>query len=225
MSNATTPTAEDKAAAAIPRITYIHKVTNPHTGAVEFPENRFRVYDWVGYCIGTDGRSRVLGYSNARAEADAIREIARNTLSGTDVAVVPARPANAKERDAYLARRAALAPTDGRRATWARILTNAAIDYLRNGDDEVEVTRSRQHLAAMVDQAMHTIGDPHELRRLHVDHARRITTRAETAARMFLIVERDLDNRPRVESIEYRLTQYLKRRDELVHSLEAITPW
>lgn len=205
------------------RTAYIYKVTNPHTGAVEFPEQPFRLYAWVGYCLDQDGRSRVLGYSNAATEAAAVDMISRNTLSGTEVRVVPARPANANERDAYLARRAQLAPTDTKRTKWARVLINAAIDHSRNGDDEVEVKRGREHLAARVDDAMRAIAGADPMA-YAVDHRKRITTRADVAARWFLIVERDLDNRPRTDAIEYRITQYLKKRDDLIHALEAITP-
>jgi hypothetical protein len=207
------------------RTTYIYKVNNPHTGAVEFPEHPFRVYDWVGYCLDQDGRSRVLGYSNARTEDEARRMIGRNTLSGTDVLVVPARPANAKERDAYLGRRAALAPTDAKRAKWAKALTNAALDYLRseNGSDDSELAQA--HLVDLVGQAMRDLGNKWEVQRMHVDWSRRIATRADSAARMFMIVERDLDNHARAEAIEYRLMQYLKRRDELIAQLEAVTSW
>lgn len=207
------------------RTTYIYKVNNPHTGAVEFPEQPFRLYAWVGYCLDQDGRSRVLGYSNDPDEATAVKHISRNTLSGTEVRVVPARPSNAKERDHYLARRAQLAPTDAKRAKWAKRLTDAAIDYARTDHEHPDSAIAEAHLADLVGQALCDLGNKWEVKDSHADWSRRITTRADNAARMFLIVERDLDNHPRAESIEYRVFQYLKRRDELIAALEAITAY
>lgn len=207
------------------RTTYIYRVNNPHTGAVEFPEQPFKLYAWVGYCLDQDGRSRVLGYSNDPDEATALKHIARNTLSGTDVRVVAARPANAKERDAYLARRAQLAPTDAKRAKWAKALTDAAIDYARTDHQDPDSAIAEAHLADLVGRAMRDLGDKWEVDRMHVDWSRRITTRADNAARWFLIAERDLDNHPRAEAIEYRITGYLKQRDALIAALEAVTKY
>jgi hypothetical protein len=207
------------------RTTYIYKVNNPHTGAVEFPEHPFRLYAWVGYALDRNGRSHVVGYSNAATEAAAVDMIARNVLSGTEVAVVPARPSNAAERDTYLARRAQLAPTDAERTKWAKTLINAAIDYLRSGDDEADTVLAKEHVADMASQAMHFTGAKHMPRGWYTEHERRLVTRAENAARMFLIVERDLDNRGRAEAIEYRITQYLGKRDALIRELEAIAPY
>lgn len=207
------------------RTTYIYKVTNPHTGAVEFPEQPFRLYAWVGYCLDQDGRSRVLGYSNAATEAAAVDMISRNTLSGTEVRVVPARPANANERDAYLARRAHLAPTDAKRARWAKRLTDAALDYARTDRDDPDSAIAEAHLARLVDEAINDLGDKWEVKARHADWSRRITTRADNAARMFVIAERDLDNHARPEAIDYRITEYLKRRDDLIAALEAVTKY
>lgn len=207
------------------RTTYIYRVNNPHTGAVEFPEQPFKLYAWVGYCLDQDGRSRVLGYSNAATEAAAVAMISRNTLSGTEVRVVPARPANAQERDAYLARRAQLAPTDAKRAKWAKVLTDAALDYARTDYEDPDSHIAGAHLTRMVDQAINDLGDKWEVKAHHADWSRRITTRADNAARMFMIVERALDNHARAEAIEYRITKYLKRRDDLIRALEAVTAY
>jgi hypothetical protein len=207
------------------RTTYIYRVNNPHTGAVEFPEQPFRLYAWVGYALDQDGRSRVIGYSNDPDEYTALKHISRNTLSGTEVRVVAARPSNANERDAYIARRAQLAPTDSQRAKWARTLIEAAVDYLRSGDDEDDTRIAREHVADMAGQAMHFMGAKHMPRGWYTEHERRIATRAENAARLFLVTERDLDNHARAEAIEYRLTQYLGKRDDLIRELEAIAPY
>lgn len=205
------------------RTTYIYKVNNPHTGAIEFPEQPFQLYAWVGYALDHNGRSRVIGYSNAATEAAALDHIMRNTLSRTDVRVVPARPANVKERDAYLARRAQLAPTNAKRAQWAKRLTDAALDYTRTDYHDPDSAIAEAHLARLVDEAIDDLGDKREVKARHTDWARRITTRADIAARMFIIVERDLDNRARPEAIDYRLTEYLKKRDDLIAALEAVT--
>jgi uncharacterized DUF497 family protein len=207
------------------RTTYIYKVNNPHTGAVEFPEQPFRLYAWVGYALDHNGRSRVIGYSNDPDEATAVKHISRNTLSGTDVRVVPARPANARERDAYLARRAQLAPTDAKRARWAKRLTDAAVDYARTDRDDPDSAIAEAHLADLVGRALRDLGDKWEADRMHVDWARRITTRAGNAARWFLIAERDLDNHARAEALDYRITGCLKQRDALIAALEAVTKY
>jgi hypothetical protein len=72
---------------------------------------------------------------------------------------------------------------------------------------------------------MHFMGAKHMPRGWYTERERRLVTRAENAARMFLIVERDLDNRGRAEAIEYRITQYLGKRDALIRELEAIAPY
>lgn len=205
--------------------TYIHKVNNPFTGAVEFPEHRFGQYNWVGYAIGTDGRSRVIGYTDDPDEATAIKYLSRFVMSGTDVLVAAARPANANERDAYLARRAQLAPTDAKRARWAKRLTDAALDYLRTNYDLADSDIAKAHLAGLVSDAINDLAGKCEVKRRHADRSRRITTRADNAARMFMIVERDLDNHARDEAIEYRITEYLKKRDDLIAALEAVTAY
>lgn len=204
---------------------YIHKVNNPYTGAVEFPEHRFGQYNWVGYALGTDGRSRVIGYTDDPDEAAAIKYLSRFVMSGTDVRVAAARPANVKERDAYLGRRARLAPTDAKRARWAKILTDAALDYARTDHNDADSPVAASHLDRLVEQALNDLGDKWEVERRHCDWARRIRTRADNAARMFVIVERDLDNHARAEAIEYRLADYLKRRDDLIAALEAVTAY
>lgn len=202
---------------------YIHKVNNPYTGAVEFPEHRFGQYNWVGYALDHDGRSRVIGYTDDPDEAAAIKYLSRFVMSGTDVRVAAARPANARERDYYLGRRAELAPTDARRARWAKVLTDAAIDYARTDRDDPDSGVAQQHLIDLVDQAMRELGDKWEVARAHVDYGRRILTRADNAARMYIILERDLNNHARAEAIEYRITESLKRRDDLIAALEAVT--
>lgn len=229
-----TPTAAQAAfartrAANAATIGQVYKVENPLTGATEFPiaVHGHRLYAWVGYYRNSLGQVRQLGWSNADTEAEAIAEIARYNRDGSDYAVAPAHTTTLAEAKFYLDRRAQLAPTDAKRAKWARILTDAAIDYARTGRDadEVERTRAREHLDAMVEAALEANGDNRDMRGPHVDWVRRITTRAENAARMFLIVERDLDNHGRPEALEHRLTQYLTRRDAIVRELEAITPW
>ncbi len=207
------------------RTSYIHKVNNPFTGAVQFPEHRFGQYNWVGYAIDQDGRSRIIGYADDRDEATAIKYLSRFVMSGTDILVAAARPANAAERDYYLKRRAELAPTDPRRAKWAKRLTDAALDYARTDRDDPDRDIAKTHLADLVEQAMRDLGDKWDIKNSHVDYARRITTRADNAARMFLIVERDLDNHARAEAVEHRLTQYLGKRDDLIAALEAITAY
>lgn len=214
---------EAAARAQAPRTTYIHKVNNPFTGAVEFPESPRGVYAWVGYRLDHDGRSLVVGYSNDPDEATAIKYLSRFVMSGTDILVVAARPANAAERDYYLKRRAELAPTDARRAKWAKRLTDAALDYARTDRESDDSAIAQKHLIDLVDQAMRDLGDKWEVARAHVDHGRRILTRADNAARMYIILERDLDNYARPEAIEHRLTQALKRRDDLITALEAVT--
>lgn len=204
------------------RTTFICKVNNPHTGVVEFPEHPHRVYDWVGYALDQDGRSRVVGYSNARDEAEAATMIARNVLSGTEVTVVPARPANAAERDAYLARRALLAPTDTERAKWARVLTMAAVDRLRASDDEQRI--AKEHVADMVDQAMHFLGAAGTDWDRYESTVRRLTTAADIAARWFLIVDSNLGGRRSdAEGVEAKLVSYLAKRDALIARLEVVT--
>lgn len=217
------PSAEARAQA--PRTTYIHRVNNPFTGAVEFPESPRGVYAWVGYRLDHDGRSLVVGYSNDPDEATAIKYLSRFVMSGTDVVVAAARPANAAERDYYLKRRAELAPTDAKRAKWAKRLTDAALDYARTDRESDDSAIAQKHLIDLVDQAMRDLGGKWKVARAHVDHGRRILTRADNAARMYIILERDLDNHARPEAIEHRLTQALKRRDELITALEAVTTY
>lgn len=207
------------------RTTYIHRVNNPFTGAVEFPEHRFGQYNWVGYALDQDGRSRIIGYADDLDEATAIKYLSRFVMSGTDILVGAARPANAAERDYYLKRRAELAPTDARRAKWAKRLTDAAVDHARTDRDDPDRDIAKAHLAELVDQAMRDLGDKWDVKNSHVDYARRITTRADNAARWFLIAERDLDNHPRAEALDYRITGYLKERDALITALEAITAY
>jgi hypothetical protein len=221
------PTAEDKAAAAERPLGQIYKVTNPLTGAVEFPIKvaPSRLVGWAGYYRTALGRAQHLGWSNADTEDAALAEIKAGNPTGTDYAVAPAKPVTLNECNAYLGRRATLAPTDAKRAKWARILTNAAIDYLRTKYGTDDCTTAKAHLAGLVDDALRSLGDKWEVNRMHVNWSRRIMTRADNAARMFLVIERDLDNHPRYESVEYRLTQYLECRDELIHELEAVTPW
>jgi hypothetical protein len=221
------PTAENKAAAAERPLGQVYKVTNPLTGAVEFPIKvaPSRLVGWAGYFRNAFGRAQHLGWSNADTEAAALDEIKAGNSTGTDYAVAPAKPVTLNECKSYLARRAALAPTKAKRAKWARILTNAAIDYLRTGYGTDDCDTAKAHLAGLVDDALRSLGDKWEVQRMHVDWSRRIMTRADNAARMFLIVERDLDNHPRPEAVEYRLTQYLERRDDLIHELEAVTAW
>jgi len=179
----------------------------------------------AGYYRTALGRAQHLGWSNADTEDAAIAEIKAGNPTGTDYAVAPAKPVTLNECNAYLGRRAALAPTNAKRTKWARILTNAAIDYLRTEYGTDDSNTAKAHLAGLVDDALRSLGDKWDVQRMHINWARRITTRADVAARMFLIVERDLDNHARTESIEYRLTQYLERRDELIHELEAVTAW
>lgn len=207
----------------------VYKVENPLTGAVEFPIAPYgrRLYAWVGYYRNSLGQVRQLGWSNADTEAAAIAEISRYNRDGSDYAVAPAHTTTLGEAKTYLARRAQLAPTDAKRAKWARIITDAAIDHIRTGADalEVERTRAREHLDAMVDRALADLADKYDLKVRHSDYRRRILTRADNAARMMLILERDLDNHGRPEAIEHRLTQCLGRRDALIRELEAVTPW
>lgn len=221
------PTAEDKAAAAAPTIGQIYKVTNPLTGAVEFPIKvaPSRLVGWAGYYRNAFGRAQHLGWSNADTEDAALAEIKAGNPTGTDYAVAPAHPVTLGECNSYLGRRAALAPTDAKRAKWARILTNAAIDYLRTEYGTDDCTTAKAHLAGLVDDALRSLGDKWEVNRMHVNWSRRIMTRADNAARMFLIVERDLNKKPRAGHIEYRITEYLERRDGLIHELEAVTAW
>ena len=207
----------------------VYRVENPLTGAVEFPIGPYghRLYAWAVYYRNNLGQVRHLGWSNADTEAAAIAEISQYNRDGSDYAVAPAHTATINQRDAYLGRRARLAPTDAKRAKWARILTDAAIDRARTGTDALEVERKRalEHLDAMVEAALAANAEKWDLQVRHANYQRRITTRADNAARMFLIVERALDNNGRPENIEHRLTQYLERRDAIIRELEAITPW
>lgn len=224
------PTVDDKAATAAAErpVGQVYQVTNPLTGAIEFPIKVMpsrRLVGWAGYYRDAFGRAQHLGWSNADTEAAALAEITAFNPTGTDYAVAPAKPVTLGECKAYLDRRAALAPTDAKRAKWARILTNAAIDYLRTEYDTDDSRTAKAHLASLADTAVQSLGDKWEVQRMHVDWQGRVTTRAENAARMFLIVERDLDNHPRPEAVEHRLTQYLERRDDLIHELEVATSW
>lgn len=203
----------------------IYRVENPYTGAVEFPERFGRLYSWAVYFRDTDGKVRHIGWSNADTAEGAIAEAAAHDITDNDYAATEAHTTTAGDRDAYLGRRARLAPTDAVRAKWASVLISAAVDYLRTPHDDTDSAVAKEHLADMVDQAMHYLGDKWEVKRCHTDYARRINTRADNAARMFLAVERDLDNRGRAEAIEYRLTQYLRRRDALIRELEAVSPF
>lgn len=221
-------TADARAAAAERPVGQVYRVTNPLTGAVEFPIKVMpprRLVGWAGYFRTALGRAQHLGWSNADTEAAALAEITAFNPTGTDYAVAPAKPVTLNECKAYLDRRAALAPTDAKRAKWARILTNAAIDYLRTEYGTDDSRTAKAHLEGLVDDALRSLGDKWEVQRMHVDWSRRIATSADNAARMFLIVERDLDNHPRAEAVEYRLTQYLERRDGLIGELEAVTSW
>lgn len=218
---------DTKAAATERPLGQVYQVTNPLTGAVEFPIKvaPSRLVGWAGYFRNAFGRAQHLGWSNADTEDAAIADIKAGNPTGTDYAVAPAKPVTLGECKSYLARRAALAPTDAKRAKWARILTNAAIDYLRTNYDTSDSDTAKAHLAGLVDDALRSLGDKWEVQRMHVDWSRRIMTRADNAARMFLIVERDLNKKPRAAHIEYQLTQYLERRDGLIHELEAVTSW
>jgi hypothetical protein len=202
----------------------IYQARNPFTGAVEFLERPGSLTAWAGYVRAgfSDGRTRHIGWSNADTEAAALAEITRGTMSGLEVAVVPLSCITAGERAAYLGRRAMLAPTEGERAKWAATLTMAAVDRLRAPDDEQPI--AREHVADMVDQAMHFLGASGLDRGRYESLARRLTTAADITARWFLIVESNLGGRRADEAgIEAKLTTYLVKRDALITRLEAVT--
>lgn len=202
----------------------IYQTRNPFTGAVEFLERTGPLAAWAGYVRAdfSDGRSRHIGWSNAGTEAGALAEVTRGTMAGLEYAAVPASPITAGKRAAYLGRRALLAPTDRERAKWAATLTMAAVDRLRAPDDEQRI--AKEHMADMVDQAMHFLGAPALDWDGYEAMARRLTTAADIAARWFLIVEGNLGGRRSdAEGIEAKLTSYLAKRDALIARLEAVT--
>lgn len=204
--------------------TTIYRTRNPFTGATEFEQRTGPLTSWAGYVRAgfSDGRSRVIGWSNADTEAAALAEVTRGTMAGLEYAVVPAIPTTAGERDAYLTRRALLDPTAGERAKWATTLTMAAVDYLRTPHDHPDSRIAKEHVADMVDQAMHFLGADHLDRQYYRQVAGRISTVADVAARWFLLVERKLDARS-AEGIEAEVTCYLAKRDALIGRLEVAT--
>jgi hypothetical protein len=143
----------------------------------------------------------------------------------------PVRTTTAGERDAYLARRAMLEGGTAERAKWARVLTSAAVDYLRTPDGDTDSAVAKEHVSDMIGQALHFIAGPGLEREGYTRAATRIETAAKAAARWFLIVERTLDQGTQIEgtvhasnaAIEEKVNRYLQKRDALIMRLEAAT--
>jgi hypothetical protein len=216
-------TTEQKAEAGWPR-GRMYRVQNPFTGATEYlARAQGPLAAWAVFYRNADGHVRHLGWSNADTAERAAAQVAEYSL-GTDYTAVAVHEVSHAEARTQRERRAQLAPTDTERQRWAARLTEAGIDYLRAGDD-VEATRAREHLTALSERIVRQTGEQHRPRGWYTGQARRIFTRADVAARHFLIVERALDSRSQLEAIEHHLAEYLRRRDELIHALEVIVPW
>ncbi len=204
----------------------IYQIIHPTTGAVEFIEKGGKLYAWATYCTfpsQPEKGPRHLGWSNADTAEGALKSARAGYKYGTDYHAVPVKLTTAGDRDAYLARRAILVGTDAKRAKWARVLTAAAVDYLRTRHDDPDSLIAKEHVADMVDQAMHYLGADHIDRQRYKEIAGRVLVGADVAARHFLIAERGLSHRDRAEVAERKLTSYLQARDGLITRLEAIT--
>lgn len=210
--------------------TGIYRIENPHTGAIEFHQFTGLAQSWAVYARNIEGRTFLVGYSNAATEVAAIEVVSRHRPFDTDYAATPLHTTTPGDRDAHLTRRAILDAGTAERAKWASVLTSAAVDYLRTPHDDTDSAIAKEHVADMVDQAMHHLGADVLDRQRYRQLAGRINTGADVAARWFLIVERGLDYRPQVDSvkrdraeiIERDLAGYLNRRDALIGRIEAV---
>lgn len=211
----------------------VYQVTHPTTGNTQFIEKGGKLYAWATYCTFPSQPERGplhLGWSNADTEAAAIASARAGYKYGTDYHAVAAKLTTAGDRDAYLTRRAILVGGEAERAKWARVLTAAAVDYLRTPYNDTDSKIAKEHLADMVDQAMHHLGADVLDRQHYREVAQRINAGADVAARWFLIVERSLDRGTQIEGtvrtaaevIEGNLMSYLECRDALIGRIEAV---
>lgn len=210
--------------------TGIYRIENPHTGAIEFHQFTGLAQSWAVYARNVEGRTFLVGYSNAATEVAAIEVVSRHGIFDTDYAATPLHTTTAGERDAYLTRRAMLEGGTAERAKWASVLTSAAVDYLRTPYGDTDSPIAKEHVSDMIDQAMHHLGADILDRQHYRQLAGRLNATVDVAARWFLIVERALDHRDpvegvkrnRAEVIERDLVGYLARRDALIGRIEAV---